>query len=91
MWTYGVLQNQWLVLAFFGGVVILMGVVLTCLSLWRPRGGVIDEDDAVAGRHNVPVRQWASFMPWLLVATFAAFVVYSVGYVLYMAHRPPNW
>jgi len=91
MWTYNVLQNQWLVLAFFGGVVIMMGMVLTCLSLWRPRGDLIDEDTIVASRQNMPVRQWVALVPWLLVATFAALAIYSVGYVLYMAHRPPTW
>jgi len=91
MWTYNVLQNQWLVLATFGGTVILLGIVLTCLAVWRPRGDEIDEDAAVAGRHHMPVRQWVAFMPWLLVAVFAAFAVYNVGYVLYMAANPPNW
>jgi len=91
VWSYNVLQSQWLWLALFGGAVIVMGVVLICLSLWRPRGEMIDEDAVVTSRQNPSLRQWAAFIPWLLVATFAALAVYSIGYVLYMAQRPPTW
>ncbi|MCL2700200.1 MAG: hypothetical protein FWE88_00740 [Phycisphaerae bacterium] len=91
MWTYSVLQNQRLVLAIFGGTVVLLSIVLVYMALWKPREGEIHEDAVVASRQNAPLREWLASMPWLLAVTAAAIVVYGVGYVLYLAHRPPNW
>ena len=87
MFRLDVLQNQWLVLALAGGLVLVLCVALYYLALWRPRPGVNAQPTP-----KQPVLNWLlSFLPALLVLTYISVLVFAVVYTLAMARHPPNW
>lgn len=83
---YPILQYHWLVLSFFGGVILIVALVLTYLAAWRPRSGR-DEELAPPGSEGIS-DQLSAFMPWILVLTYLAIFVfaaiYSVTYMVYL-------
>jgi uncharacterized iron-regulated membrane protein len=84
MLQYSVVQNQWLILALFGGFALVLVSVLGYLALWRRRR---PEAEGAA-----PFGRWLrSYLPWVLVVTYAATLVYAVVYVVLRAANPPNW
>jgi hypothetical protein len=87
MLDFSVLQNQWLILALFGGVAGALVVVLAYLALWRSGGspGETPPDVPVEETHE------RGRVPWVLIFIWAAAIVYSVGYVFMKALHPPTW
>ena len=86
-----VLQNQWLALAMFGGLVMLVLLVLLYIAIWKPRETA--EETAGASEQHVDekltVRQWLrSFMPWFLIFVYVAVAVYWAVYVVMQAVNP---
>ena len=91
MFRLSVLQSQWLILAMFSGVALVLATVLTYMMIWRPRK---DNDRAVAesGYENYSTMRWYfSFMPWVLTLTFAGVIVFAIVYALMKIANPPNW
>jgi uncharacterized BrkB/YihY/UPF0761 family membrane protein len=84
MLQYSVQQNQWLIMALFGGFALVLLSVLGYLALWRPRQPQA-EGSASFGR-------WTrSYLPWVLVVVYVAAAVFMVIYVWMRAASPPNW
>ncbi len=84
MLQYSVQQNEWLILALFGGFALVLLSVLGYMALWRRRRP--EEEGATSfGR-------WLwGYLPWVLGVTYLATVVYMVVYVCLRAANPPNW
>lgn len=88
MFRLDVLQNQWLMLAMGGGLILILGFVLACMAFWKPRQAIVDEQATAA----MPRREWLrSFMPWLLIVAYAFILVYAVVYTIMQILNPPNW
>ena len=80
------LQNQWLVLALAGGLVIVLCLALYYLAMWQERSatGAQPLDESTGER-----RRWHP--PALLIFTYAFVLVWAVVYTLMMIWNPPNW
>ena len=83
MLNLDVLQNRWLILALSGGVVLVLGTILACLALWRPR-----EEETAESPRSAP---FTARLPWFLLLTFAGLAAWAIIYVLVQAMNPPNW
>lgn len=86
MLQYPILQYHWLVLSFYGSLILIIAFVLTYMAIWRPRSGRDDEPNPPEGEGLSD--QWYSYIPWILVLTYAAIfvfaIVYSVVYMVYL-------
>lgn len=82
MYQLNVLQNQWLILALFGGVVLMLGVVAAYLMMWRPRSD--STQPLTAGRVLL------NWIPWVVIILFIVIVIYQVASSLILAPNPPN-
>lgn len=69
MFDYTILQNRWLILSLGGGLVLVLGVVLAYIAIWRPRHGPGEGGERPSGAT-------LQFMPWILVVTYLAILVY---------------
>ncbi len=76
-----VLQNQWLILALFGGSATVLAVFLCYLAGWRPRQGT----DQAGNRSPV------AWTPWGLIVVYALTVAFGLAFVVMVALNPPNW
>ncbi len=84
MLQYNVQQNEYMILALFGGLALVLLSVLGYMALWRRRRPEV-EGAAGFGR-------WVrSYLPWVLVVTYVATIVFMVAYVWLRAANPPNW
>jgi hypothetical protein len=82
MYQLSVLQNQWLILALFGGVVLMLMLVCTYLVMWRPR---IDAAEPAAGG-----RALLKWIPWFLYALIISILIFQVAYTIILHFYPPN-
>lgn len=82
MYRLSVLQNQWLILALLGGIILMIGFVSVYLMMWRPR---IDSPQPVSG-----AKALTKWIPWVLYALIISIVVFQVVYSLILAFNPPN-
>ncbi len=79
MFRLDVLQDQWLILALGGGVVLVLTVIVAYLGYWRTP---TKEEGAPDGHGPVP---------WVLILLYAAIPVFAIVYLLFRAACPPNW
>ncbi|RPI60868.1 MAG: hypothetical protein EHM48_06540 [Planctomycetaceae bacterium] len=90
MFRLDVLQNQWLMLAMLGGAVALLTVVLAYVAFWRKRSDAVSDTGPDSPRQ--PLGAWVrSFVPWILIGTFAFVAVWAVVYTIMIIKNPPNW
>jgi multisubunit Na+/H+ antiporter MnhB subunit len=82
MFQLDVLQNQWVFLAFFGGIAMALAVVLAYVAFWR------NEPAPPGGPAETPPRRR---VPWVLIVLYAIMIVYSVAYVVMQAMNPQTW
>jgi len=78
------LQNQYMMLAIFGGISLVLLSALGYLAMWRPRRP--EGQAPPAGGRRRP-----AYLPWVLLVTYLATVAYAVVYLLMRAQTPPNW
>jgi hypothetical protein len=71
-----ILQNQWVILAVFGGLAGTLVLVLAYLAFWRAAE---------------PAAAPLSRVPWVLIVLYAVMAVYAVVYVLMQAACPQTW
>ncbi len=83
MLQLNLLQNQYIMLAFFGGIALVLLSALGYLAMWRTRE-TEGAGPALGGSRR-------GYMPWVLLVTYAASLIYAVVYVLMRAQTPPNW
>jgi F0F1-type ATP synthase assembly protein I len=86
MFRLDVLQNQWLILALVGGLVMVLAAVLAYRTMWRR-----DEDVAEQAATGVQPVGERGPMPLVLILTIVSLLVFAAVYVLVMIHYPPNW
>ena len=82
MYQLSVLQNQWLILSMFGGVVMVIALVSMYLMMWRPR---IESQEPLRGG-NALIR----WIPWFIFALFICIVIFQVTYTIILSYNPPN-
>ena len=82
MFQLNVLQNQWLILALFGGIVLMIGLVSSYLMMWRPR--VEASQPAAGGRALI---KW---IPWFLYALLISILIFQITYTIVLHFYPPN-
>ena len=82
MFNLNVLQNQWLILALMGGTIIMLGVAMTYLMMWRPRK---DEVEVISS-----LRSLFRLLPLVLIILFVCILIYQITYVIIFAVNPPN-
>ncbi len=82
MYQLSVLQNQWLILALFGGIVLMIGLVSTYLMMWRPR---IDAPQSLSG--GGALIKW---IPWFLYALLISILIFQFTYAVILHFYPPN-
>jgi len=80
MYQLSVLQNQWLILAFFGGVVLTLGVVAAYLMMWRPRN---DSPEPITSGRDL-----AGWIPWIVIILFIVIVIYQIASSLILSPSP---
>jgi hypothetical protein len=73
-----ILQDQWLLLALGGGLVLVLAFAVAYLGYWRKPSGQAD----AAGRRPVP---------WILILVYVAIPVFAAIYLILHAMNPPNW
>ena len=73
-----VLQNQWIILALIGGTVLVLYMVLGYLTMWHPRA------EPAGGEPRGAV-------PWVIIFTLVAMVIFMLIYVAARSSYPPNW
>lgn len=90
MYDQNVLHIQWLCLAIFGGIALLLVFILAFHEYWRPR-----ETRAVEIGEDTPVRgKWkaaGSIIPWILILTYSLSFLLTVVYTILKIFSPPNW
>lgn len=82
MFRINVAQNQWVIFACFGGIVVLLGVVLLYYMMWRPRKETGEE-----------VTGFISFfrtIPLVVIVTIILLIIYQIAHVILYAKHPPN-
>ncbi len=84
MLQINLLQNQYIMLAFFGGIALVLLSALGYLAMWRAR-------ETEGAGPALGDRGRRGHMPWVLLVTYVAILVYAVVYVLMRAQTPPNW
>jgi multisubunit Na+/H+ antiporter MnhB subunit len=82
MFQLNILQDQWAVLALFGGVAAALVIVLSYVAFWRTEAEAPDPPPAAAQRRQVP---------WILIVLYAIIIVYAVAYVARNVMNPPTW
>ena len=82
MFRLSVLQLQWLILAFVGGIVLTLGFVSACLMMWRPRSPSVQPISG--GRALI---QW---IPWFILVLFVVIVLFQFTYAIVLHFHPPN-
>lgn len=90
MFLLDVLHSQWLMLAFGGGLFLMLVICLAYTAGWR---SVREEEKRV----RVPldgIRPWGRWLlgtfPWILLLTLIGIAVWSFIYPLFKAVHPPN-
>jgi hypothetical protein len=82
MFRLSVLQYQWLTLALFGGVILMISLVSLYLMMWRPR---VEAPEPAAG-----ARALIRWIPWILYALLFGILVFQVTYAIVLHYHPPN-
>jgi hypothetical protein len=82
MFNLNVLQNQWLILALMSGVIIMLGVAMTYLMMWRPRKDGVEVISSL--------RSLFRLLPLILIILFVCILIYQITYVIIFAVNPPN-
>jgi Na+/melibiose symporter-like transporter len=90
MYDQNVLHMQWLCLAVFGGIILVLAFMLSILEYWRPR-----ETQTVEVGEEAPVRdKWkaaGSIIPLILILTYALSFLLTAVYTVAKIISPPNW
>jgi hypothetical protein len=82
MYQLNVLQNQWLILALFGGVFLAIGLVSAYMMMWRPR---IESPQPLSGGRTL-----IRWIPWFLFALLISIVIFQFIYAIVLHFYPPN-
>jgi len=70
MIQYHVLQDQWLIISFLGGLAVLGGALLAYMGYFHPR---LPE--------KKPAGAWSA-VPWFLILTYAGMAIWAVIYTV---------
>ena len=84
MLRFDVLQNDWVILAILGGIVLVLLTCITYLDMWTPR----KEKD---GKTVTGWLTWWEGIPWSLKFIYVALILFVICFTIYRAIVPPNW
>ena len=82
MFRLSVLQNQWLIMALMGGLILAFAVVMTYVMMWRPR--------KETGEVITDLRSLLRLLPLILIIIFICILIYQFIYVMVLSMNPPN-
>ena len=82
MFRLSVLQNQWLILAFAGGIVLTLVLICAYMMMWRPRN---ESAEPITG--GKALIRW---IPWFIIALFIFIVIFQFVYTIILSYYPPN-
>jgi len=82
MFRLDVLQNQWLILAFAGGIVLTLVLICAYMMMWRPRN---ESAEPITG--GKALIRW---IPWFIIALFIFIVIFQFVYTIILSNNPPN-
>ncbi len=77
------LQNQWLMLAVFGGLAVMALVVLAYIAAWRRR--------AVPDDAKVEYSLRSFYIPWVMIVVIVGTSIWGLVFTYMAAKYPPNW
>lgn len=90
MFYLSVWQNQLLLWSLGAGTLLVLGIVLAYLELWRPRRE--PSIDAAVDRSGETVVEWFfSHVSWVLVLIAASVGLWGLLYAIDKIMNPPNW
>ncbi len=88
MFQLEVLHVQYLIFMAAAGLLLLIGIVLGYLTIWRPR---IEQEPVPADQpRHVSAKEWLGFIPWIIVGMIVFLFVWGITYVILAARHPPN-
>ena len=82
MFRLSILQNQWLIIALMGGLIIMLAVVLTYVMMWRPR--------KETGEVITDLKSLFNLLPLIVILLFICIVIFQIMYVIILSANPPN-
>jgi hypothetical protein len=82
MYQLSVLQNQWLILALFGGIVLTLSFAAFYIAMWRPR---IESPEPISGG-----RALVRWIPLFIIILFICIVIFQITYTVILHFYPPN-
>ena len=82
MFRLNILQNQWLIIALFGGLILIFAVALVYIMMWRPR--------KETGEVITDLRSLFNLLPLILIILFICILIYQITYVIVLSMNPPN-
>jgi len=74
MFRLDVLQNQWLILAYIGGLVVMLGFICFYVILWRPR---VEQTEPLSGG-----RLLLKWIPLIIYALIIGIIIYQIGHTI---------
>ncbi len=90
MFYLSVWQNE-VILAMLGaGTLLTLGIVLTYMEFWRPRGEAVSESDGGTPRETLAV-WFLSHVSWILVVIASGAGIWGLLYAIDKIVHPPNW
>jgi hypothetical protein len=69
-------------MALSGGVIVMLGVVMMYLMMWRPR--------KETGEVITDLRSLFNLLPLIVIILFICIVIYQITYVIIFALTSPN-
>jgi heme/copper-type cytochrome/quinol oxidase subunit 2 len=91
MFRFDVIRNQWLILALFSGVVLVIVWFLFYLAMWRNRDATSGELRRTDSRERETARKFDTSIPWIIIFAFVSMAVYAAVFTFYLIKNPPNW
>jgi len=91
MFLWHIHKTEQLAYALGSGLILVLATILAYQALWKSR----EEEE---GQARVKIDSLYAFsrwlrgtVPWVLIITLAASLIWSFAYAVYRSIRPPNW
>ncbi len=86
MYQYTVLQTQWLILGFIGGLAVVVAWIMCPLALWGARKRREAEPEGT----RFTLYESLRVFPWILTLSILGILIYSLAHAVYYFYHPAN-